>query len=195
MKTKNNVQKAALKSMAVCIGLIIISVTTGAQNFWKTTMENNGVNETALAMVDRNVETRSASTDANAFLSFLEMESEDILELENWMLNENNFSTVIRIEEEIENPLELEDWMTNDSWFTAYSMYLKAEQEEALELENWMTDDSKFDIPTIQIIKETENELEIEDWMLNEDLFNSRVEKEQAMELEEWMTSDKIWII
>lgn len=142
MKTKNNVQKAILKSMVMGLSLVLISLTLNAQDFWKTLMENNSFNVIALAMVDNTVEASPASTDANVFAKYME--------------------------EEIEETLDVEEWMTNETLFDAYSMYFEIETEEALELEDWMTKATNFSNSTFQIINETENELELEDWMISE---------------------------
>lgn len=168
MKTKNNVQQAILKSLAVVFSLVLISLTVDAQDFWKSIYENNGIKEIALAMVEVKAETTTELNDANSFSTFLEVESEQALELENWMMNENNFGIFISLEEEIESPLEVE---------------------------NWMTDENNFNPSTFELIQETDNELEIEDWMLNEDLFNVSDDEEQPLELEDWMVSTEAWTI
>jgi hypothetical protein len=166
MKTKNNVQQAILKSLAVVFSLVLISLTVNAQDFWKSIYENNGIKEIGLAMVDVNEEANTELTDANSFSAFLEVESEEALEIENWMMNENNFVTFISLEEEIENPLEVEYWMTNEN---------------------------NFNPSTMSLIQENDNELEIEDWMLNHDLFIANGELEQPLEVEEWMVSSETW--
>ncbi len=171
MKTKNNVQKAILKSMVMGLSLVLISLTLNAQDFWKTLMENNSFNVIALAMVDNTVEASPASTDANVFAKYMEEEIEETLDVEEWMTNENNFETFLTIELENENPLELEDWTTNETLFDAYSMYFEIETEEALELEDWMTKATNFSNSTFQIINETENELELENWMISEKMW------------------------
>jgi hypothetical protein len=168
MKTKNNVQKAILKSMAVVISFVLINLTVDAQDFWKSILENASFNEIALAMVENHDETSSASNDAKALAAFLEVENEEIL--------------------------ELEDWMTNETFFNSNSIYLEIEVEDALELENWMTEDSYFSNSAFQIIEETEAELELEEWMLNNELFNATDDLEQPLELEKWMTSEETWI-
>jgi hypothetical protein len=166
MKTKNNVQQAILKSLAVVFSIALISITVNAQDFWKSIYENNGIKEIALAMVDVNEEANTELTDANSFSAFLEVESEEALEIENWMMNENNFVTFISLEEEIENPLEVEYWMTNEN---------------------------NFNPSTMSLIQENDNVLEIEDWMLNHDLFIANGELEQPLEVEEWMVSSETW--
>ena len=132
MKTKNNVQKAILKSLAVVTSLVLISLTVNAQDLWKSLLENYNFNEIELAMVDNNTVAIPVETEANGFESFLAMETEEALELENWMTDESNFATVFSTEEEIESPLNLEDWMTNEALFTTNSIYLEVDAEEAL---------------------------------------------------------------
>lgn len=193
MKTKNNIQKAILKSLAIVTSLVLISITVNAQDYWKSLLENYNFNESALAMVDNSTVANAVENDENVFVSLLEEETEEPLELQSWMTDESYFITVFSIKEEIENPLELEDWMTNEALFSTNSIYLEVETEGALELEHWMTDESYFDNSTIQIIEESDTELIIEDWMLNEDLFNTNKEVEQPLELESWMVSENIW--
>lgn len=41
MKTRNNVQKAIIKTMAVIMSLVLVSITVNAQEFWKTVLKNN----------------------------------------------------------------------------------------------------------------------------------------------------------
>ena len=193
MKTKNNVQKAILKSLAVVTSLVIINITVNAQDLWKTLLENYNFNEIELAMVDNNTITLLVENEANGFESFLVPETEEALELENWMADESYFTTSFSMVEEIENPLELEDWMINETLFNANSIYLEIETEEVLELENWMTDAYNFEVSTLRFIEETDTELKIEDWMINEELFTTNLEIEQPLELESWMVSEKIW--
>lgn len=165
MKTKNNVQQTILKSMAVVFSVALISLTVNAQDFWQSIYENNGFKDIAMAMVNIKTETSVESTNADLFSYYTE-ETEESLEIENWMMDEYSFGTFVTMETENESPLELEGWMTNDSYFNNASE---------------------------MFIEETENELEIEDWMLNENLFNAAREVESALELENWMLSENIW--
>jgi hypothetical protein len=50
MKTKNNVQKAVLRSAAVVVSFVLISFTVSAQTFWKRLLENTGFSDIAIAM-------------------------------------------------------------------------------------------------------------------------------------------------
>lgn len=172
MKTRNNVQKAITKSLAVIISLVLLSITVNAQNFWKTVLENNSFSQIALAMADV-PETSTASSDAfttsdmNAYAEYMVVESEEALDLENWMVNENNFFTTIEIESAVESTLELEDWMTNESLFNGNAAYLNIETEEALEVEDWMTNTNSFEVPAIEVETESEEALDVEPWMTN----------------------------
>lgn len=166
MKTKDNVQQAILKSLAVVFSLVLISITVNAQDFWKSIYENNGFKEIALAMAEVKPEATTEANDANTFSAFLEVESEETLDVEDWMMNENNFSAGNSFEVEIESPLDIETWMTDDNYFNP---------------------------STFQFIEETDNELEIEDWMLNDNLLSATNNIEQPLELEDWMISEKAW--
>lgn len=151
MKTKNNVQKAILKSLAVIISFVLISLTISAQEFWESLLENNTFNGIALAMVETNPETNKALADVssltstNAFASLLEVETEEVLKLEDWMTNETNFTASFTIEEAIESPMELKDWMIDETYFAAGSMNLELETGKAQEVENWMLETEKFE--------------------------------------------------
>ena len=193
MKTRNNVQKANLKSLAVVTSLVIISITVNAQDLWNSLLKSYNFNEIELAMVDNKTIAILVELEANRFEFILVPEIEEALELENWMADESYFTTSFSMEEEIENPLELEDWMTNETLFNANSIYYEVETEEALKLENWMTDAYNFEVSSLRFIEETETELKIEDWMLKEELFTTNFETEQPLKLETWMVSEKIW--
>ena len=169
MKTKNNVQKTIAKTLAAGMSLVLISFTVNAQDFWKSFMENSGLNNIATAMVEpAKTETYNVTnTNSSAFTE----ENEEPLELETWMTDENNFTTTFSIESETEAPLALENWMKNENTFNASNFVMEEESENALELESWMTSDSSFGISNLKIVDEAE----------------------QPMAMADWMTSDKIW--
>ena len=75
----------------------------------------------------------------NADFSAFNRETEEPMELENWMTDEHIFHSLLNIETETEAPLVLETWMTNDSTFKTNNFVIEEEKEEALELESWMT--------------------------------------------------------
>jgi hypothetical protein len=189
MKTKNNVRKAGIKSIATATGLIMIGLTVNAQ--MSSFFENTG--NSPMAMVTEKtmksafattVNTKAlATTDAFAF--YLANEAEEPLHIEDWMLKENNFSTMFSFETETEPTLEIEDWMTNERNFEVSSMSLITESEEELQVENWMLDENKFEVTektkvapkapkkvivgaNYTFVEETDNgKLQVESWMLN----------------------------
>ena len=67
MKTRTNFQKAAIRSAAVVISFVLISITVSAQEFWKKLLINSSFNEIAIAMVETDAEKsttkNSATTD------------------------------------------------------------------------------------------------------------------------------------
>ena len=136
MKTKNNVQKTILRSIAVVVSFVLISFTVSAQDFWKKLLENSSFNEIALAMVETSPEKPDSDSKAeNLNYAYLENESEPTLEIEDWMSDESYFGiTSIQITNEVELDLELEDWMLDEELFQ-----VNENVELPLELEPWMT--------------------------------------------------------
>jgi hypothetical protein len=143
MKTKNNVQKTILRSVAVIVSFILISFTVSAQDFWKKLLENSSFNEIALAMVETSKETTDAeSTTADFNLNLLENELEPTLEMEDWMSNDNFFGiTNYGMVNEIESDLTLQDWMLNENLFQ-----VEQNEEMPLEVEAWMTSEKVWEI-------------------------------------------------
>ncbi|QIA09433.1 hypothetical protein [Draconibacterium halophilum] len=170
MKTTNNVQKAITKSLAVIISLVLISITVNAQDFWRTVLENNSFSQIAMAMTD-NTEASSASADASsktdmsAYAKYAAVEAEEALDVENWMLAENNFFTTVTVATAAESSLELESWMTDESYFNGMASYFNVETEAALEVEDWMQDTDYFGVQSVDVEEETEAALEVEAWM------------------------------
>ncbi len=138
MKTKNNVQKAILRSGAVIISFVLISFTVSAQEFWKKLLTHSSFNEIAIAMTETTnnktnvpVETEEKST----FQFYTVREYDNELNLEDWM-TENFYFEIPRFksDNETENVLDLEKWMTNEDLFT-----IEKVGDEPMELEAWMT--------------------------------------------------------
>ncbi len=143
MKTKNNVQKAILRSVAVVVSFVLISFTVSGQDFWKKLLANSSFNEIALAMVEISKEAVKSDYAAENFnFSFLENENEPNLELEEWMLDDNYFEiTGFEFPEESESVLEIEEWMLNENLFQVEEI-----GESSLELEAWMISDKVWKI-------------------------------------------------
>lgn len=194
MKTKNNVRKAAIKSIAAATGLMLIGLTVNAQ------MSSDNTGNIPMAMVTEKAMKSAFAPAANtktlaiadAFAVYLLKETEEPLHLEDWMLKENNFSTMFSFETETEPALEIEDWMTNERNFEASSMSLITESEEELQVENWMLDENKFEVTektkvasnetkklivgaNYIFVEETDNgKLQVESWMLNTKAWKKR---------------------
>jgi hypothetical protein len=143
MKTKNNVQKTILRSVAVVVSFVLISLTVSGQDFWKKLLANSSFNEIALAMVETPKGTETSDlTSENFNFSSVEITNDPTLELENWMLDESNFgTTVFEFAQESDNELKVEEWMLNDELFQ-----VKEEVGTSLELEPWMTSEKVWEI-------------------------------------------------
>jgi hypothetical protein len=151
MKTKiesqesKKVQHVTLAMALISVSLLIMSVAANAQESMKSYYASLEADYTAYLMNEaRPVSVNEAGFNASAsFAALLEAESENPLEIEEWMVDENNFGTFISLEAETDEPLELEDWMTDEDRFYA----------------------------TFQIVEEADDELKVENWMLNSNLF------------------------
>ncbi len=140
MKTKNNVQKAILRSAAVIISFVLISFTVSAQQFWRNLIEHSSFNEIAIAMVETSNKTNTIAAKTKmetTFSAYNAIVTDNILVLEDWMMKDSHFGiTNFQSEAESENALELENWMINDNLFEVDNNV-----GEPLELESWMTSD------------------------------------------------------
>ena len=132
MKTIDKVRKTVLKSFAVIIGFVLISFTVSAKDLRNSFTQNCTKNELALAKAHNRIEFQPASTNTTTFTNVtpytghLITESESMLELEEWMTNEDLFcteqfpakkkiiSTANFVYLELEDPrLLLANWMFN----------------------------------------------------------------------------------
>ncbi len=172
MKTTNNVQKAIKKTLAVIISLVLLSITVNAQNFWRAVLENSSFNQIAMAMVDAE-ESNRASDKAyttnymDAYAGYFKVETEEAMELENWMVNENNFFYSVAVEVEADNSLELENWMTNETLFDGTAAFFEVEADATLELEDWMKSMDYFGVQKDAVEECPDEVLELEAWMTN----------------------------
>ncbi|RIJ48612.1 hypothetical protein D1614_08730 [Maribellus luteus] len=138
MKTKNNVQKAVLRSAAVIVSLVLISYTVSAQGFWERLLSNSSFGDIAIALTETgkmNVEAAGANTGNAQFV----IETEPALQLESWMMDYSKFNTAaFHIEAASDTELTIEPWMMDESLFEP--------AEKALELEDWMVSDAMWNI-------------------------------------------------
>jgi len=148
MKTKNNIQKTVLKSVAAATGLAILSFTVNAQGVLKSFFENDGINNIAMVMENTNHNSSASNnfsrsfTNAETYAAYLKADTEEPLNVEDWMVDNTNSATMFKLE--TESPLEVEDWMTNESKSGAFVAILETATEEELNLEAWMTDENQF---------------------------------------------------
>lgn len=137
MKTKNNVQKTVLRTGAVIISFVLISLTVTAQEFWKAVLTKSSFNQIALAMVETSKKSsnQAAASDSSLNTEMYLTDYESKLSVENWMKDESNFSEAeIQTTAKDEN-LVVEDWMLDESIFAAAD-----ETESPLKVESWMKD-------------------------------------------------------
>jgi len=221
MKTKNNIQKTALKTVAAATGLAILSFTVNAQGVLKSLFENEEINHIAMVMENANHNSfisntyNRSFTSAETFAAYLVNETEEPLNIEDWMSNENTFDGFsAALETETETEMVIEDWMMNENSFTAV-FNIETETENPLQVEDWMTEESDFNSFSALLITETESELVVEDWMINEKNFNNNqienkvtkneskpistatffyreVNTEEKLEVESWMLNSKL---
>ncbi|MBW6534535.1 MAG: hypothetical protein K0B11_05970 [Mariniphaga sp.] len=85
------------------------------------------------------------------------------------------WNTVSGLENVTENKLEVEKWMVNeDYWFTEENTFVvETEQDENLVLEAWMFDENKWGLAVFEYASnEKEQDLRLENWMINEMYWN-----------------------
>jgi hypothetical protein len=148
MKTKNNVQKTILRSVAVFISFVLISLTVTAQGYWKQLLTNNSFNQIAYALVENpskglpvNNPSNNTEGTIREFDYFTE-ENETSLEIEPWMTNSRSFDFgYYSINEVGESALTLENWMLENDFFKT-----KTNQESPIGIESWMTNDNLWKI-------------------------------------------------
>ena len=146
MKTKNNVQKAILRSAAVIISFILLSFTVTAQGFWKHLLANTSFNQIAAALVENTTANNhsdmagNSTTDAERPFVLYE-ETEESLELKPWMTEINFWAAGFSIEDAKETNLEVEDWMVNNHFFEVAEKAV----EPSIKIEPWMTSGNLWD--------------------------------------------------
>ncbi|WP_321348046.1 hypothetical protein [uncultured Draconibacterium sp.] len=142
MKTKNNVQKAILRSAAVVVSFVLISFTVSAQTFWKRLLENTGFSDIAMAMAapaDNDLSSE-VPVETETFFYYTN-EVEPAMELESWMTDDSRFATGFYYEEAADESLELEGWMMDETIFQS-----DEEEEAALQIEAWMVETQTWSI-------------------------------------------------
>lgn len=138
MKTKNNVQKTILRSVAVITSFVLISFTVSGQDFWKALLTNRSFNEIALAMSDNNKKpANQAKTNSAIPVEYiLETAHEPALPLEYWMTSESRFEFDSNSESGKAAGFDVKDWVK-----TAPQLALQKTSDEKLQVEDWMISD------------------------------------------------------
>jgi len=195
MKTKNNIQKTALKVVAA--GLVIFSFAANAQFAMKTVFEENESGQMAMAMGKTNnnfgTSTMKANnfTEANAIAAYFVKETEEPLQLEDWMTDANRFAPTFIIETENEIPLEVESWMLNEKTFDFNSINVEIETEEPMSVEGWMVDEKTFSNGGKESsVAETQNDSRT---ISTKTFVYSEEDTEEKLLVEEWMVNPKTW--
>lgn len=139
--TTNNVQKTEnkktettkMKSFAVVIGLVLISISVSASGIFKAQLIGLE-NERLLA----NTTTTEVNHASKVF--FLETSVEKSLELEKWMTDVNYFgSQMTGLALETEESLSVEDWMLANQNFSGTTII--NERDSDMQVEAWMLDE------------------------------------------------------
>lgn len=189
MKTKNNIQKTALQIAAAATGIAILSCTVNAQETFKLFFETTGINHYAMVTESSDNSMFSGKhisnyASAETFASYLVNETEEPMNVETWMTNENTFDGYTAyLETETEEELYIENWMTDGNNFTTV-FNIATETENPLQVESWMTVENNFSALQALTVTETEAELATEDWMLTENIIGSNEQKTKTTKTE-----------
>jgi beta-lactamase class D len=138
MKTKNNVQKTFLRSIAVITSFVLLSLTVTAQGYWKQLLTNNSFIHIASALVGHSSNVSDDrkepvhETELNTYFSYFYETEEKTFEPEAWMLKSDYFINYSNATD-IEPDMEIRDWMS-----TGFFDNAEKAQEESLQLEPWM---------------------------------------------------------
>jgi hypothetical protein len=102
---------------------------------------------------------------------------ETSLEVENWMVNDDLWSTSYDVNLNVASEiyLEVENWMVNDKLWPSVEIFNNAlDLEIKLEVENWMIDEKEWEIPAacISQVLNHEKDLNLEGWMINQNIWN-----------------------
>ena len=196
MKTTNKIQKTVLTA-AFAVSFLIVGFSIDAQVETNSFFKINQASNLAMATVKSGNYSISStfnptgSTTENKFAAYLVIETEAPLKVEEWMMNDANFSSVTFFKLENEIPMEVEDWMMKEKTFDANLLAIETETDEPLEMEDWMMDDRKF--------MSAENNVLVHKTKLNNKVISTQsyvyqeVNIESKLTIEGWMMNPKIW--
>lgn len=178
---EEKVMKTNFKNIAaVILGLITISVSAQGISNNSTAIDNN---ETILAKTEQAsfiaMNTAMPGKAKAATTMTIQLETEEALHIESWMLNENNFNAYSFLEEATDEKAELESWMTNEKLFEVVTISIFSETDGKLEVENWMLNEKAFEVESrLKIVTKTgvftemtDAPLTMKNWMLDTNFF------------------------
>uniref|UniRef100_UPI0032176F34 hypothetical protein n=1 Tax=uncultured Draconibacterium sp. TaxID=1573823 RepID=UPI0032176F34 len=127
----------SLKSIVVLFALIMVCTALNGQGLWLQIQTD----QQTLAFNEKLPVEHSASFTITGVNEYLEPINEAPLEAEGWMMNEFYFNTYSSyMEVDVEETLKIENWMVDDEVFV--KDYMLTEKEEILKIENWMIDEN-----------------------------------------------------
>ncbi len=172
MKTKNDVRKAILKSLAILVIFLLsaFSPVLSAEDKGKAT-------------------TETAATIQSA--------TEEKLVVETWMTDASLFTSGSLLEPATESPMQIEAWMTNDKLFTSATSALASAVEPKMKVEDWMLDGNNF-VTKQATAEKTTNEKKVEMWKVENENFGNRKfiltqVNDRRLFVEKWMLDNYYW--
>lgn len=196
MKTTNKIQKTALTAV-LAAGFSILGFSIEAQVENKLLHEINPANNLAMATAKiskpyfSSTLNSSNSIATSTFATYLEKETETLLSVEDWMMDDSHFSGATSIETEIETPLEIENWMMDEKTFIINSVVIETATDEEMKLEDWMLDENKFEVKNSPVASTVF--VQTEKYIFIGNISFPAEIKEKNLQLEDWMTDSKIW--
>ena len=183
MKTINSkLQKAGAETLAVLTVLFVTCFSLSAQGEQYESRYSQD-EELALFESGRKEVIHSVKNDVAAdlvyFAEFLEKENEAELAVENWMTEAMNFGAVA-LETVYEEVLNLEDWMLNDSLFTTTEAKTTTDEPVAVnaprkkQVIGMVIPGAQFGRRTLILIDMDDPKLELENWMFDNKIWNKR---------------------
>ena len=172
MKTKNNVQKTTFRFAAFFIFFTVsLSQVTGTEKQTKNIDNStNGIEET---VVDEKLNVESWMTDAGYFASksILEIASDKPIAIETWMTNDALFTSASSAITPVAEPgLELESWMLNENNFNP-GLTPEEKPSGQKKVEIWKVQNEKYGNRKFILTQVTDKKMEIERWMIDDNFW------------------------
>ena len=141
LNQQNNVQQTVLRSAAVIVSFILISITVSGQDFLGKLLQTSHFDEIAMVVTKKENKTLACHANNEAVFSFEEA-TDPVLRVEEWMFSDDFFKvTQVANEVESETELKIQKWMLNEDLFRVNDAY-----ESPLEIDEWMISDKTWEI-------------------------------------------------